>query len=55
MNILICKCRVWLLKKLFWLEIKRAWNAENYSAHLLRAAALLQQRQQLTNQQATPV
>lgn len=55
MNILICKFRLWILRKRFSLEVKRAWRSKHFAEHLLRAAALLQQRQQLTDQQAGQV
>lgn len=51
MNVLICKFRLWVLRKRISLEIKRALRSKHFTEHLLRAGALLRQRQQLTAQQ----
>lgn len=46
----VLKFRLWVLNQMFWHEAKMALRSEQYAAHLLRAAALLQKRQQILNQ-----
>ena len=45
----VLKFRLWMLNRLFWHEAKMALRSESYPAHLLRAAALLQKKQQILN------